>query len=118
MQARVAEAQSTTTAAQQAEKAAADVVATATQKLAQVTADKTSQEAAIATREKAAPMLKEAVDKGAAAVAALPDDKELAGAAAQIKAAFDRNTQMITQLKAAVIELDKSIVAAQSEVAE
>ena len=117
MQARVAEAQSTTTAAQQAEKAAADVVATATQKLAQVTADKTSQEAAIATREKAAPMLKEAVDKGAAAVAALPDDKELAGAAAQIKAAFDRNTQMITQLKAAVIELDKSIVAAQSEVA-
>lgn len=116
MQARVTQAQAAVTSAQQAEKAATGAVAAAKQKLTQVTADKTAQTAQIALREKAAPMLTEAVTKGAAAVAALPGDKELAAAAAQLKAAFDRNTQTIAQLKAKVAELDKSIVAVQAEV--
>jgi hypothetical protein len=117
MQARVDQAQSAVNAAQQAEKVSVEAVAAAQQKLAQTTTEKASQTAVIAVREKAAPMLQEAVDKGAAAVAALPEDKELAAAAAQIKVALDRNSQMVTQLKAKVVELDKSIVAVQSEIA-
>jgi len=92
-------------------------VAAIKQKLTQVTADKTAQAAQIALREKATPMLTEAVTKGAAAVAALPADKELATAAAQLKAALDRNNQTITQLKAKVVELDKSIAAVKAETA-
>lgn len=116
MQAQVNQAQAAVSSAQQAEKAAGDGVAAAKQKLAQITADRTAQATAIATREKAAPMLQDAVAKGAAAVAALPEDKELAAAAGQLKAALDRNAQTITQLKAKVTELDKAIVASQSEV--
>lgn len=117
MQARVEQAQAAVKSAQQAEKAATDTVAAAKQKLSQVTADRAAQLTSIAKREKAAPMLQDAVAKGAAAVAALPEDKELAAAAGQLKAALDRNAQMIAQLKAKVAELDKSIVAGKSEVA-
>ena len=116
MQARVDQAQAALTTAQQAEKAATDGVNQAKQKAAQLTADKTSQTKLIASREAAAPMLKEAMDKGAIAVKALPDDKELAAAAAQLKAAFDRNSQTIAQMKAKVPELDKAITAAQQTV--
>ncbi|MGZ0168813.1 MAG: c-type cytochrome domain-containing protein [Planctomycetales bacterium] len=116
MLAKVTQAQTAVTAAQQVEKTSTDGVAATKQKLTQVTADKTAQVAMIAAREKAVPMLKEAVDKGAAAVAALPADKELAAAAAQIKAASDRNIQMVAQLKVKVVALDKSLVAVQAEV--
>jgi len=116
MQARVTAAQTAVTAAQQVVKTSTNAATVTKQKLTQVTADKTTQVAQVTIREKAAPMLKEAVDKGAAAVAALPADKELAAAAAQIKAAFDRNNQTVVQLKAKVVELDKSLAAVQLEV--
>lgn len=117
MQVKVTQAQTAVAGAQQVEKTSTDAVTAIKQKLTQVTAEKAAEVAMIVVREKAAPMLKEAVDKGAAAVAALPADKELAGAAAQIKVAFDRNNAMVTQLKAKVAEFDKSIVAVQAEVA-
>lgn len=113
MQSRVSQAQSAVTSAQQAEQVAIAASTAAKQKVAQLNGEKTAQAGQIVAREKATPMLKEATDKGAAAVAALPDDKELAGAAAQLKAAMDRNNQVISQLKAKVAELDKSIAAAQ-----
>ncbi len=113
---KVTQAQAAMTAAQQVEKTATDVMTAAKQKLVQTTADKAAQVAQMGVREKAAPMLQDAVAKGAAAVAALPDDKELAGAAAQLKAAFDRNNATIAQIKATVGELDKSLTAMQLEV--
>lgn len=116
MMGKVTQSQAAVTAAQQAEKASTDAVTAAKQKLAQVTADKTAQVAQVGVREKAAPMLQDAVAKGAAAVAALPSDKELAGAAAQLKAAFDRNNATIAQIKAKVGELDKSLAAMQQAV--
>ncbi|MDA1164630.1 MAG: hypothetical protein O3B13_16180 [Planctomycetota bacterium] len=117
MQARVAQAQAAVAAAQQVEKTSTDAVTAAKQKLAQVTAEKTAQVTQIELREKAAPMLKDAVDKGVAAVAALPEDKELAAAAAQLKTVFDRNSQIVGELKAKVVEIDKSIAAVLQEVA-
>ena len=116
MQNKVSQAQAAVAAAQQTEKTSSDVVVAIKQKLAQVTADKQTQTAQIAVREKAVPMLQDAVAKGAAAVAALPDDKELAAAAAQLKAAFDRNNATIAQVKAKVAELDKSLAVMQKDV--
>jgi mono/diheme cytochrome c family protein len=117
MQARVAQAQAAVAAAQLVEKTSTDAVTATKQKLAQVTAEKTAQVTQIELREKAAPMLKDAVDKGVAAVAALPEDKELAAAAAQLKTVFDRNSQIVGELKAKVLEIDKSIVTVLQEVA-
>ncbi|MGZ0164711.1 MAG: c-type cytochrome domain-containing protein [Planctomycetales bacterium] len=116
MMGKVTQSQAAVTAAQQVEKASTDAVTAAKQKLAQVTAEKTAQVAQIGIREKVVPMLQDAVTKGAAAVAALPDDKELAGAAAQLKAAFDRNNATMAQIKVKVGELDKSLAAMQQEV--
>lgn len=117
MQNKVSLAQAAVSAAQKTEKTSTDAVAAMKQKLAQVTADKQTQAAQIAVREKAVPMLQDAVAKGAAAVAALPADKELAAAAGQLKAALDRNNATIAQVKAKVAELDKSLAVMQKDVA-
>ncbi len=116
MQNKVSLAQAAVSAAQKTEKTSTDIVVAIKQKLAQVTVDKQTQAAQVAVREKAVPMLQDAVSKGAAAVAALPADKELAAAAGQLKAAFDRNNATIAQVKTKVAELDKSLAVIQKDV--
>jgi len=116
MQDKVSLAQAAVSAAQKTEKTSTDMVVVLKQKLAQITMDKQTQAAQIAVREKAVPMLQDAVSKGAAAVAALPADKELASAAGQLKAVFDRNNATIAQIKVKVTELDKSLAVIQKDV--
>jgi WD40 repeat protein len=117
MQDKVSQAQAAVATAQQTEKTSADAVVAIKQKLSQITADKQTQVGQMNVREKAVPMLQDAVSKSAIAVTALPDDKELAAAAGQLKAALDRNNATIAQVKATVAELDKSLAVMQQDVA-
>lgn len=109
----VTTAQAAMTAAQQGEKVAQDAATAAKQKLAAVTADKNTQTKIVTDREAAVPILKDATDKGAAAAAAIAGDKELAAAAAQLKAAFDRNNKTIVDTKAKVVQLTTAMAAEQ-----
>ncbi|MBC8290103.1 MAG: hypothetical protein H8E37_07280 [Planctomycetes bacterium] len=104
-QAKVTQAQTVLQTAQAGEKAAVAAIAAAKQTVDTAAAAKDAQAKLVASREAAVPLLTEARDKGAAAAAAVPADKELAGAAAQLKAAFERNTKAITDGKTKLTEL-------------
>ena len=101
-------------AAQQAEKVAADAFAAAQQNVAKLTGERDAQAKAVATLESAVPMLQQAVEKGAAAAAQLPEDKELAAAAAQLKAALDKTNKDLADSKAKVTDMTAGITTAQA----
>jgi WD40 repeat protein len=111
-QLKVTQTQAALQAAQAGENAVVAAVAAAKQIVDTAAAVKDSQAKLIASRETAAPILTEARDKGAAAAAAVPSDKELAAAAGQLKAAFDRNTKAIADGKTKLAELTAAHVKA------
>jgi len=111
---KVTAAQAEMVAAQQAEKVAADAFAAAQQNVAKLTGERDAQAKAVATLESAVPMLQQAVEKGAAAAAQLPEDKELAAAAAQLKAALDKTNKDLADSKAKVTEMTAGITTAQA----
>jgi hypothetical protein len=115
MQARVKSAQDAMAVAQKAEQAATAEATAAKTALQQVTATRDAEKKNLANREGAVAVLKEAMDKGAAAAAVVKDDKELAAAAGQLKGAFERNNQAIVAAKAKVGELDKMVAAADQK---
>ena len=115
MQARVKTAQDAMAAARKAEQAASAEATAAKTALQQVTAARDAEKKNLANREGAVAVLKEAMDKGAAAAAAVKDDKELAAAAGQLKGAFERNNQAIVAVKAKIGELDKAVAAADTK---
>ena len=115
MQARVKAAQDAMAAAQKTEQTATAEATAAKTELQQVTATREAEQKNLANREGAVAVLKEAMDKGAAAAAVVKDDKELAAAAGQLKGAFERNNQAIVAAKAKVGELDKMVAAADQK---
>lgn len=116
-QAKVTQAQAALAAAQKADKDAQAAVTTAQTEVTKQTGARDAQAKVLADREAAVPVLKDAVDKGAAATAAVKDDKELATAAAQLKAAFDRNNAAITAAKPQVEALKQAVTSAQTALA-
>ena len=121
-QAKVTQAQTALQTAQAGEKAAVAAIAAAKRTADTAAAAKDGQAKIIASREDAVALLTEARDKGAAAAAAVPADKELAAAAAQLKAAFDRNTKAIaegkTKLTALTTAHTKAVEAMKAEEAK
>jgi len=111
---KVTEYQAVLQKAQADEKSILAAVAAAKQKVDAATAAKNAQAKSVSARESAVAPLTEARDKGAAAAAAIPGDKELAAAAAQLKAAFERNTKAIADGKQKLTEL----TAAQAKATE
>lgn len=106
---KVAAAQGVVSQAQQAEKSATDEYTAAQQTVTRLTSDKEVAGKELGARETVVPNLKDAHDKVLAAAAAVPNDKELAAAAVAAKTAIDKNTKMVAQFKARIIELDKAI---------
>jgi len=111
-QQKVTASQTALQTAQAGEKAIIAAVAAAKLSVDKAAAAKDAQAKSIASREAAVPILTEARDKGAAAVVAVPADKELAAAAAQLKAAFDRNTKAIADGKTQLAALTATHVQA------
>ena len=111
-QKKVTDSQTALQTAQAGEQAIVAAVAAAKLNVDKAAAAMDAQAKLIASREAAVPILTEAKDKGAAAVVAVPDDKELAAAAGQLKAAFDRNTQAIVDGKTQLAALTATHVQA------
>ncbi len=71
----------------------------------------------IAELESAVPLLKDAAEKGAQAAAKVPDDKDLAAAAAQLKAQFDAKTGALEANRKALAEKNAATEKAKPELA-
>jgi WD40 repeat protein len=115
-QGKITAAQAKITAGQAAKTAATAAVTVGQTKATTLTSQRDAQAKVIATREGAVAALTDASAKGAVAAAALPADKELATAAGQLKAAFDRNNKAIADGKVALAAATKVVATAQAEV--
>ena len=117
MQQEAAAAAGEVTKAQQTEAAATAAVNEAKQKLATVTAQRDALMKTVTDTEAALAMLKEAGEKAAAVAKLMPNDKELATAAEQLKASLDRNTKIVADGKAQLANYVNDIAAATAAVA-